>query len=177
MKNFVILIRTISMLLLLTALITGCKKKSDPERTNFFEFTIEGKKLSFNVKDTVLLDTVPGNSFWQLDIDDNLSPQHSNFRWTLLSRSKWVNGTYEYPGTFAERSVFDLQLSTYVNGPWQYYYLTNGNLNVFKITIDRSDNGRLHGIFSGNITCPGCSATGTIVPMSNGEFEMPYRFK
>ncbi len=164
-------------LLLLVVLITGCKKKKEPVRTDFFELMVQGKKLSFNVKDTALLDTVPGTSFWQLDIDDNLSPQHSNFRWTLLSRSKWVNGVYEYPGSFAERSIFYLDLNTYVNGPSAYYYLTNGNLNAFKITIDRSDNGRLHGTFSGNITCSSCSPTGNIVPITNGEFEMPYRFK
>lgn len=60
----------------------------------------------------------------------------------MESGSKWVNGIYEYPGKYyPERSINYMYLSSYINGPYQAYYLDYRNLNAFTITIDKSDNG------------------------------------
>jgi hypothetical protein len=163
-------------LLLLITIITGCSKKSTTERTNFLELTVGGKKLSFNIKDTAVLDTVYPNSFWHFTVNDNGSP-YSTLEWVLLSGSKWVNGNYEFPGEyFPGRSISYMYVTTYVNGPREGYSLPNLNLNPFNITIDWSDNGRIHGTFSGTVTCYTCATPGTLVKITNGEFEMPYSF-
>src|SRR6185295_8734816 len=86
-------------LLLLITIIAGCSKKNTTGRTNFLELTVEGKKLSFDIKDTMVLDTVYPNSFWQFTAYDNRSP-YSILHWVLLSGSKWVNGNYESPGEY-----------------------------------------------------------------------------
>lgn len=167
--------RYLSLLLLLTAIITGCKKKTTAERANFLELTVGGKKLSFDIKDTAVLDTVYPSNYWELDIHDNRSP-YSNLRWVLESGSKWVNGDYGYPGEYYPgRSINYIQLTTYVNGPFASYYLKNVYVNPFSLTIDRSDNGRIHGIFSGKMSCSSCPPD-SVVKITNGEFEMPYRF-
>lgn len=163
-------------ILLLVTIITGCSKKDSPVRTNFLELTVEGKKLSFDIKDTVVLDTAYPASFWNFSVDDNRSP-HSNLEWVLLSDSKWVNGVYEYAGiNVPGRSIFHIFLTTYVNGPYESYYVNKYDLNTFTITIDQSDNGRLHGTFSGNMTNSSGGISGNIFQVTNGEFEMPYRF-
>ena len=122
-----------------------------------------------------MLDTVYPGPYWELDIYDNLLP-YSNLRWVLLSGSKWVNGNYGYPGEFFPgRSLSYIHLSTYANGPLAGYYLQNEYVNPFSITIDRSDNGRIHGTFSGKMSCVSCPPD-SVVKITNGEFEMPYRF-
>ncbi|HEY6505674.1 MAG TPA: hypothetical protein VIZ28_16980 [Chitinophagaceae bacterium] len=162
-------------LLLLITIIAGCSKKGI-ERTNFLELTVDGKKLSFDIKDTAVLDTVYPASFWHFTVYDNRSP-YSILNWVLLSGSKWVNGNYEFPGEyFPGRSISYMDLTTYVNGPYEGYSLVNLYLNPFKITIDGSDNGRIHGTFSGTVTCNTCATPGTLVKITEGEFEMPYRF-
>jgi hypothetical protein len=163
-------------LLLLVIIIAGCKKKDTPVRTNFLELTVEGKQLSFDIKDTAVLDTVYPASYWEFTAKDNRSP-YSNLQWVLLSDSKWVNGEYEFPYQYPPaRNISYMDLSTYVNGPYESYYLNHQNLNYFTITIDRSDNGRLHGTFSGTMSNSSGATYPTIVKITNGEFEMPYRF-
>jgi len=163
-------------LLLILIIIAACKKKDTPMRTNFLELTVESKKLTFDIKDTAVLDTIYPASYWELYIHDNRSP-YSILRWVLDSGSKWVNGNYGYPGeSYPGRSINYMDLSTYVNGPNEGYYMNSRSLNSITITIDRSDNGRIHGTFSGSMSCSTCAASGTTVKITNGEFEMPYRF-
>ena len=167
--------RYLLSLLLLITIIAGCSKNNTTERTNFVEFTVGGKKIEFNIKDTVLLDTVPSHTFWHFSIYNNVSAR-SYLEWVLLSTSKWVNGDYEYPGGY-QRTINYMNLSTSVTGPMESYYLANLYHNPFKITIDRSENGRIHGTFSGTMTCSSCATPGDFVKITNGEFEMPYSFK
>lgn len=163
-------------LLLLVMMIAGCSKKAVTERTNFLELTVEGKKLSFDIKDTAVLDTVYPANYWEFTVNDNRSP-YSTLRWVLESGSKWVNGIYAYPGEYYPgRSINYMYLSTYVNGPYEGYYMSDRNLNAITITIDRSDNGRIHGTFSGTMSCYTCADTGTFGTITRGEFEMAYRF-
>lgn len=163
-------------LLLLVIIIAGCSKKDTPGRTNFLELKVDGKKLSFDIKDTAVLDTVYPANYWEFTAKDNRSP-YSILHWVLESDSKWVNGVYEYAGiNVPGRSIFDLYLTTYVNGPYESYYPIKQNLNYFTIKIDQSDNGRIHGTFSGTMSCISCAASGSTFKITNGEFEMPYRF-
>lgn len=163
-------------LLLILIIIADCKKKDSPVHTNFLELKVDGKQLSFEIKDTAVLDTVYPANYWEFTAKDNRSP-YSIMHWVLESDSKWVNGVYEYAGiNVPGRSIFSLYLTTYVNGPYESYYPNNQNLNYFTIKIDQSDNGRLHGTFSGSMTNSSGATSGTIVKITNGEFEMPYRF-
>jgi hypothetical protein len=162
-------------LLLILIIIAGCKKKA-LLRTNFLELKVDGKQLFFDIKDTAVLDTVYPATYWEFTANDNRSP-YSNLRWVLLSDSKWVNGVYEYAGiNIAGRSIFYIYLTTYVSGPYDAYYVNKQNLNYFTIKIDQSDNGRLHGTFSGTMTNSSGVTPGLIVKVTDGEFEMPYRF-
>lgn len=164
------------LILLLVTIIAGCSKKDSPVRTNFLELTLDDKKLTFNIKDTVVLDTVYPANYWELYIQDNRSP-YSILEWVIESDSKWVNGVYEYAGiNVPGRSIFHISLTTYINGLYESYYVNKHNLNTFTITIDQSDNGRLHGTFSGSMTNSSGGVSGNIVQVTNGEFEMPYRF-
>ena len=169
-----IAVRYFLSLLLLITIIEGCSKNKTTERTNFLEFTVGGKKIEFSIKDTVLLDTA-SQTFWNFSINDNTSAR-SSLVWVLYSTSKWVNGDYEYPGGY-QRSINYMNLSTYVNGPMESYYLANLYHNPFKITIDQSENGRLHGTFSGTMTCSSCATPGAFVKITSGEFEMAYSFR
>jgi len=163
-------------LLLLIIIIAGCSKKDTTVRTNFLELTVEGKKLTFDIKDTAVLDTVYPASYWEFTANDNRSP-YSILRWVLESDSKWVNGIYEYTGRYNPgRSINYIYLNTYVSGLYEAYYLDNRNLNTFTLKIDQSDNWRLHGTFSGTMSSSSGAPSGTSIKITNGEFEMPYRF-
>ena len=99
---------------------------------------------------------------------------HSHMSWETSSFSKWITGIYKYPGDpYFGRSVVYLGLQSYVNWvPGSY-----GIQNSFTRNIDESENGRMHGTFSGYVTCYTCTPYGAEVPITSGEFEMPYSYR
>ena len=158
-----------SLLLLLTITI-GCSKKHT-ERTNFAELTLGSKKFVFDSVEAVF-DTSTQGITCNFLLYDRVS--HSNMMWETLSGSKWINGTYKYPGDqFPGRSVVYLYLQTYINRVPGTYSLQNS----LTLTIDQSENRRIHGTFSGKLICYTCTPYGDEVSITNGEFEMPYSYR
>ncbi len=159
----------VSIILILT-LILSCSKDKPP-RTNFAELTIGGQKFTFNRLEAVF-DTSTQGITCNFQIDDTAS--NSYMAWETLSFSKWINGIYEYPGEpFPGRSVVYLHLQTYINRVPGTYAVQN---NSFTLTIDQSENGRIHGTFSGELFCYTCTPYGSDAEI-NGEFEMPYSYR
>lgn len=163
--------RCAAFLLLLLTIIAGCSKKNSV-RTNFAELTLGGQKFIFDSLEAVF-DTSTQGITCNVRVYDRAS--HSNMIWETLSGSKWINGVYEYPGAlFPGRSVVFLHVQTYINRVPGTYTLQNNSLTL---TIDQSENGRLHGKFSGKISCYTCIPYGAVVPITDGEFEMPYGYR
>ena len=159
-----------SLLLLLTS-IFSCSKKNT-ERINFAELTLGGEKFVFDSLEA-FLDTSTQGITCNFRVYDRAS--NSNMMWETLSGSKWINGTFEHPGElFPGRSVVYLHLQTYINRVPGTYTLQDNSLTL---TIDHSENGRMHGTLSGKITCYTCTPYGTEVNITNGEFEMPYSYR
>lgn len=159
-----------SLLILLTIMMSCSKEK--PERKNFAELTLGGQKFIFDSMEAVF-DT----STQAITCNFQLYERASNtyMMWETLSGSKWINGTYEYPGQqFPGRSVVFLHLQTYIDRVPGTYTLQN---NAFTLIIDQSENGRIHGTFSGKLFCFTCTPYGAEVRLSNGEFEMPYSYR
>jgi hypothetical protein len=67
-----------------------------------------------------------------------------------------------------------MHLQTYIGRVPATYTLQN---NSFNLTIDKSENGRMHGTFFGKMTCYTCVPYGTEVSITKGEFEMPYSYR
>jgi hypothetical protein len=152
--------------LLLLLFITGCSKKKS-ERTNFFELNVQGNKFTFN-KFNVVFDTT--YLHWEFQIDDTTTNSYVTL--DLRGGTKWINGEYTNPPDIVSgREISNLTLQTYVNRYPGTYFLAN---NPFSVTIDRSENGRIHGTFYGKMTCSNCVPYGLIVNITNGEFELPY---
>lgn len=160
-----------SLLLLLTIFIS-CSK-NNTKRTHFAELTVGGEKFIFDSLESVFDTSAQGTScnFRVYNRESN-----SSMIWEISSGSKWINGTYEYPGElFPGRSVVYLDLQTYLNRLPGTYTLQKDN--SLTLTIDQSENGRMHGTLSGKITCYTCSPYGAEVSITNGEFEMPYSYR
>lgn len=163
--------RYCASLLVLLMIIISCSKKKT-ERTNFVELTVGGEKFVFDSLEAVF-DTSTQGITCNFRVYNRAS--NSNMIWETLSGSKWINGIYEYPGEqFPGRSVVYLHLQTYINRVPGTYTLQN---NPLTLTIDQSENGRMHGTFSGKITCYTCTPYGAVVRITNGEFEMPYSYR
>jgi len=163
--------RCCGSLLLLLTIIMGCSKKNIT-RTNFAELTLGSQKFVFDSLEAVF-DTSSQGIICNFEIYDRAS--NSYMEWETLSGSKWINGTYEYPGAqFPGRSVVYGHLQTYVNRVPGTYSLQN---NSFTLIIDQSENGRMHGTFSGKLLCYTCTPYGDEVRLTNGEFEMPYSYR
>ena len=161
-------------LLLLLTIIAGCSKKNTP-RTNFAELTIGGDKFVFDSLEAVF-DTSAYGFTCNFRIYNRTS--HSYMDWEIQSGSKWINGIYECPGQYYPgRSVVFLNLQTYINWIPGTYYLQAQPNTTFTLTIDQSENGRMHGTFSGKLVCYTCNPYGAEVRLSNGEFEMPYTYR
>ena len=67
-----------------------------------------------------------------------------------------------------------LHLQTYIDRVPGTYTLDGNSLTL---TIDQSENGRMHGTFSGKVICYTCTPYGMVVNISRGEFEMPYSYR
>lgn len=159
-----------SLLLLLTIFIS-CSKKNT-ERINFAELTLGDEKFVFDSLEAIF-DTTTQSISCNLRVYDRAT--NSNMIWETLSGSKWINGIYEYPGEpIPGRSVVYLHLQTYIDRVPGIYTLLDDSFNL---TIDKSENGRVHGTFSGKITCYTCTPYGADVSITNGEFEMPYSYR
>ncbi len=163
--------RYCASLLLLLTIIISCSKKNTV-RTNFAELTIGGNKFVFDSLQAVF-DTSTQEINCNFLVFDRASNSHMD--WETSSGSKWINGVYEYPGQpFPARSVVYLGLQTYIGQLPGSYTLAGNSLTL---TIDQSDNGRMHGTFSGKVICYTCIPYGTVVDISRGEFEMPYSYR
>ena len=163
--------RCCAFLLLLLTIFTACSKDKT-SRTNFVELTIDGQKFTFDNLEAVF-DTSTEQITCNFRFFDNAS--NSNMILETIRFSKWINGIYEYPGEpFPGRSIVLLHLQTYRNRFPGTYSLQN---NSFTLTIDQSENGRMHGKFSGKLICYTCNPYGDIVPLTNGEFELPYSYR
>ena len=159
----------ISLVLMLTVIV--CCSKKNTERTNFAEITVADEKFVFDSL-KVVFDT----SFQPVSCEFRFSDPASNsyVMWKTLSYSKWINGVYKYPGDrYTGRSVSYLYLQTYVNRIPNTYTLQNNSLTL---TIDKSENGRMHGTFSGKVFCYTSNPYGAIVNIT-GEFELPYTYR
>ncbi len=166
-----ICMRCFTSLLLLITIISGCSKPKT-EKTNFAEITVDGKKFVFN-KLEAIFDTSSQYIACNFQFDDTAS--NSNMIWEILTGTKRIIGTYIYPGElFPGRSVVLLHLQTYINRIPGTYSPKN---NSFTVIIDRSENGRIHGTLSGTMICYTCIPYGAEVPITNGEFEMPYGYR
>ncbi|MES2647637.1 MAG: hypothetical protein V4717_12220 [Bacteroidota bacterium] len=158
-------------LLILLSFFTACSKNK-PIRTNFAELTVNGQKFTFDNLEAVF-DTSTEQITCNFRFFDNVS--NSNMIWETITFSKWINGIYEYPGEqFPGRSIVFLHLQTYLNRFPGSYSLQNTS---FKLIIDQSENGRMHGKFSGKLVCYTCNTYGDIVPVTDGEFELPYSYR
>ena len=142
-----------------------------PARTNFAEITVNGQRFVFDS-----LEALYDSSYQQFTGKFRLNERSSNSEMKLetWSFTKWINGVYEYPGRqYLAKEVTYFSLQTYLNRVPGSYSLIE---NTFKLTIDQSENGRLHGTFSGKLICYTCVPYGDTVELENGEFEMPYRY-
>jgi hypothetical protein len=160
-----------AFLLLLSTIVISCSKK-DTGRTHFAELTLGDKRFVFDSLEAVF-DTSTQYVTCQFQLYDRAS--HSYMEWhTLSGLKKWINGTYEFPGEqFPGRSVTYLHLQTYIDRVPGTYVQKN---NSFKLTIDQSENRRMHGKFSGVLICYTCTPYGDEVSIT-GEFEMPYSYR
>ncbi|MDP4216191.1 MAG: hypothetical protein Q8927_08315 [Bacteroidota bacterium] len=152
-------------------IIIGCSKKN-AARTNFAELTVDGKKVVFDS-----LEAVFDTSAQAIDCNFQVYKRGTgtHMEWETESGSRWINGIYNYPGeSLPGRSIVYLHIQNYINNVPGSYTLVNNSLTM---TIDQSTNGRLHGTFSGKITCYTCNPYGAEVDISNGEFEMPYSYR
>jgi len=143
--------RCCAFFLLLLTTIISCSKQNIV-RTNFAELTVGGEKFAFDSLEAVFDTSTQGITcnFRIYNLASN-----SNMTWETLSGSKWINGTYDYPGEqLPGRSVVYLHLQTYINRVPGTYTLQNNSLSL---TIDQSENGRIHGTLSGKITCYTCT--------------------
>jgi hypothetical protein len=155
--------------LLLLLFITGCSKKKS-ERTNFFELTVQGNTFTANKFDVVFDTTY---LYWEFQIDDTTTNSYVSLY--LKGGTKWINGEYTNPADIVSgREISRMSLQFYVNRYPNTYAMGN---NPYTFTIDRSENGRIHGTFSGKMTCFTCTPYGTIVDITNGEFELPYTLR
>jgi hypothetical protein len=162
--------RSCPFLILLVSIIISCSKENT-ERTNFAEVTVGGQKFVFDSLEAVF-DTSTQAITCDFQIYDRAS--NSYMAWKTLSGSKWINGIYEYPSVlFPGRSLVYLGLQTYINGVPGTYVLQN---NSFTLTIDQSENGRMHGTLTGKMICYTCTPYGAETRI-NGEFEMPYSYR
>ena len=123
--------RFCASLLLLLSIIISCKK-NDTARTNFAEVTVSGQKFVFDKLEAVF-DTSTQGRTCEFQFDDRAS--NSYMAWETLTASKWINGTYEYPGElFPGRSLVYLHLQTYINRvPGTYVPKSN----AVALTIDQ----------------------------------------
>ncbi|MEO5594651.1 MAG: hypothetical protein ABIR15_06660 [Chitinophagaceae bacterium] len=152
-------------------MIVSCSKQP-AERTNFAELTLGGEKFVFDSLEAIF-DTSTQGITCNVRVYDRAS--HSNMMWETMSGSKWINGVYEYPGDLLPgRSVVFLHVQTYKNRIPGTYTLQNNSLTL---TIDQSENRRLHGRFSGKITCYTCTPHSAEVSITNGELEMLYSYR
>lgn len=159
----------VSFLLSLTMII-GCSKQNTG-KTNFAGLTLGDEKFVFDSLEAII-DTSAQAFTCNFRVYDRAS--NSNMDWEILSGSKWINGIYEYPGElFPGRSLVHLHVQTYIKRVPGTYTLLNNSLTM---TIDQSESGRIHGTFSGKITCYTCTPYGAEVRITNGEFEMPYSY-
>jgi len=168
--------RLCASLMLLFTITISCSRKNTP-RTNFAQLTIGGQKFEFDSLKAVF-DTSAWGMTGNFGIYNRAS--HSWMVWETTSSSRWINGIYEYPGHLypPARSVEFLQLQTYLNWVPGTYALQYTTLNtIFTITIDQSENGRMHGTFSGKIFCYTCNPYGDEIHLTDGEFEMPYTYR
>lgn len=162
--------RCCAFLLLLLTFIVSCSKKNTV-RTNFAEITLGDQKFVFDSLEAVF-DTSTQGITCNVRVYDRAT--RSNMAWETLSDSKWINGVYEYPGpSFPGRSVLFLHIQTYIDRIPNTYTLLNNSLTL---TIDQSENRRIHGTISGKITCYTCTPN-VEVRITNGEFEMPYSYR
>jgi hypothetical protein len=153
-------------------MIISCSKKNTV-RTHFAELTLGSDTFVFDSLGAVV-DTSAQEFSCTFLIFDRASNSYMN--WEIVSGSKWINGVYEYPGEpIPARSVVYLHVQTYIDRVPGTYTLLDGN--SLSMTIDQSENGRMHGTFSGKITCYTCTPYGKVVNISKGEFEMPYSYR
>jgi hypothetical protein len=152
--------------------ITGCSK-STPKRINFAELKVDSLTFTFDSV-SVERDTMYYGTSLHFMAFDRASG--SRLTWEAQSASKyWINGTYKFREIYgADRSLSRLYLGAYVNRYPKYYQLSD--LNSFTMTINQSENGRVHGIFEGTLTCNSCAVYGQLVPIDRAEFEMPYTY-
>jgi hypothetical protein len=163
--------RYCASLLLLLAIIIGCSKDKK-ERTNFAELTVRGDKFVFDSLEAIFDTSYQDVFSCNFVLADRAS--NSYMMWKTMSGTKWINGIYEYPGEYLPgKSIVLLHLQTYIDRVPGTYVLQN---NAFTLTIDQSDNGRMHGTFSGKMICYTCTPYGTEEKV-NGEFEMPYSYR
>lgn len=82
---------------------------------------------------------------------------------------------YKNPGEpFPGPSLQSMFLNTYVDGVPSSYFPT---ANSLKIHIDQVENGRMHGLISGKVTCY-CYSNGENKEAEiNGEFELAYIYR
>ena len=162
--------RYCAILVMLLTVIFSCSKKNTP-RTNFAELTVAGDRFVFDSLEAVF-DTSTQEINCNLLLFDRAS--NSNMILETSSGSRWINGDYEYPdGQFPGRGIVYMDLQTYIDRFPGTYVLMN---NYFTLTIDQSENGRMHGTFSGKITCISCTPYAE-AKITKGEFEMPYSYR
>lgn len=163
--------RSCASVLLLLTVIFGCSKKNTA-RVNFAELTVGDHKFVFNHLEAIF-DTSTDVFACNVRLDDTVS--NSSMNWETLAGTKWINGDYGYPGQqIPGRSIVFMHVQTYIDHFPGTYNLQN---NYFTLTIDQSENGRMHGTFSGKMTCLTCVPYGEEVGITNGEFEMPYSYR
>jgi DUF1680 family protein len=107
-----------------------------------------------------------GNRKFDIYIDDKkLLTEDNTGRW---NRSAFFDVMYEIPDSIlGDKKNFRIKFQSIPGNT------AGGVYGVRVVTIDQSENGRMHGTFSGKITCITCTPYAE-VKITKGEFEMPY---
>jgi hypothetical protein len=169
--NYGVLMRYCLYILLLLTVIISCSKTNNA-RTNFAELTVGTDKFVFDSL-VAVFDTTTQEINCNLLIFDRAT--NSNMVLETSSGSRWINGAYTYPAVqFPGRSIVFMHLQTYIDRVPGTYNLQD---NDFTLTIDQSENGRMHGTFSGKVICYTCTPYGKTVDITKGEFEMAYSYR
>ena len=164
--------RTVAIAVFAFILITSCSK-SAPKRMNFAELKVDSLTFVFDSLSAEFDTTYYGTICVFMAYD---RASGSRLTWTANNSSKqWFNGEYKYTRFYGlDRSLNSFYLGGYVIRYPKYYLLEV--TNSLTMTVEQSQNGRIHGTFEGTLTCNSCTPYGKQVTIDKAEFEMPYTF-
>jgi hypothetical protein len=154
-------------------LILSCKK--DSVEQNYFQFKIGDASFVFD-STYAFADSTSFAYFTSILAKDTKTNAFLNIN-TQSVPGNSINGTYTFtPGSQSSSSYNALNFNlTITSGPLKGSYAASA---PFSLTIDKSGNNSLQGIFSGSLDPPLNSNSGTPLEVGriSGQFKIPYSF-